>query len=57
MPSEDNTTEVTPEFKALVDAVIAAGHTCQSGLLRLAVTMESCGRGGMLSSRTDALKG
>ena len=29
------TTDVPPEFKALVDAVIAAGHTCQSVLSRL----------------------
>jgi hypothetical protein len=27
--------EPTPEIKALVDAVIAAGHTCQSVLRRL----------------------
>jgi hypothetical protein len=29
------TTDVSPEFKATVDAVIATGHTCQSVLLRL----------------------
>lgn len=28
------TTDVTPEFKALVDAIIAAGHTLQSVLRR-----------------------
>lgn len=34
-PRSTQTTDVTPEFKALVDAIIAAGHTCQSVLVRL----------------------
>ena len=33
--SEPQTTGVTPDFKALVDAVIAAGYTCQTVLIRL----------------------
>lgn len=32
---ESTPTDVTPEFKKLVDAVIAAGHTCQTVLARL----------------------
>ncbi len=30
-----DTEEVSEEFKSLVDAVVAAGHTCQSVLVRL----------------------
>lgn len=31
----DDENTVAPEFKALVDAIIAAGHTCQSVVLRV----------------------
>lgn len=58
--SKDQTTEVTPEFKALVDAIIAAGHTCQSVLRRLderiARTPAGAGRDNLLDFRQQLVE-
>lgn len=56
MASENQTTEdVTPDFKALVDAVVAAGHTRQSVLKRLdariARTPSGTGRDNLMNFR------
>lgn len=46
---------ISPDFKKLVDAVIAAGHTCQSVLERLdariAKTPEGPGRDNLIHFR------
>jgi uncharacterized protein YukE len=56
----NETTEVTPEFKALVDAVIAAGHTRQSVLSRLkariAKTPPGSGRDNLVAFRQQLVE-
>lgn len=61
MPREPATTgNVSPEFKALVDAVIASGHTCQSVLKRLddriAKTPPGIGRENLLDFRRQLVE-
>jgi hypothetical protein len=47
--------EVSPEFKRLVDAAVAAGHTCQSVLLkvneRISATPPGTGRDNLINFR------
>jgi hypothetical protein len=54
------TTDVTPEFKAMVDAIIAAGHTCQSVLrrvdARIAATPPGPGRDNLVSFRKKLIE-
>ena len=51
---------VTQEFKALMDAIIAAGHTCQSVLrrvdARIAVTPLGVGRDNLVSFREKLIE-
>lgn len=56
----DPMTEVTPEFKALTDAIIAAGHTCETVLRRLdariAGTPAGTGRDNLMSFREQLVE-
>ena len=63
MPNPNQTTAetgITPDFKKLVDAVIAAGHTCQSVLdrldARLAQTHPGAGRDNLLNFRQQLVE-
>jgi hypothetical protein len=54
---DSQTTPPTPEFKAVVDAVIAAGHTCESVLgrldARIAATLPGAGRDNLTAFRAQ----
>jgi hypothetical protein len=58
--AQSNTTDLPPEFKATVDAVIAAGHTCQSVLsrldARLAKTPPGTGRDNLVKFRHELVE-
>lgn len=57
---DETKTTVTPEFVALVDTVIAAGHTCQSVLHRLderiARTLPGPGRDNLVAFRLQLVE-